>query len=67
MKYYDYWKNFIRTGKIDDYLSYIACTKEDISDEGSQVRDQDEEGGIHAGINYREGNGPVGHADWGLR
>lgn len=25
----DYWKSFARTGKIDDYLHYIACTKEE--------------------------------------
>ena len=27
MKSIDYWKDFIRTGRIDDYLNYIACTR----------------------------------------
>ena len=29
MKNYDYWKTFIMSGKVDDYLHYIACTKEE--------------------------------------
>lgn len=37
MKNYDYWKSFINTGKIDDYLHYIACAKEDDSDEIAQT------------------------------
>jgi len=64
MKNYDYWKKFIRTGKIDDYLNYIACTREDIIDDIMQIVDSDKEGGISAGINYRDGNGSVGHAGW---
>lgn len=66
MNNYDCWKNFIRTGKIDDYLNYIACTREEISEELCRIRDKDKEGGTHAGIKRRDGNGPVGHADWGL-
>ena len=33
MKNYDYWKSFIKTGRIDDYLHYIACTKEEGTEE----------------------------------
>lgn len=33
MKNCDYWKKFINTGKIDDYLSYIACAREEYSEE----------------------------------
>ena len=29
MKNYDYWKSFVNTGRIDDYLHYIACTREE--------------------------------------
>ncbi len=29
MKKYDYWNSFVNTGKIDDYLHYIACTREE--------------------------------------
>jgi hypothetical protein len=60
----DYWKNFITTGKIDDYLNYIACTREEITDDLNMVVDRDKEGGFHAGINYRDGDGSIGHAGW---
>lgn len=33
MKNCDYWKRFFNTGKIEDYLSYIACTREETSEE----------------------------------
>lgn len=66
MKNYDFWKQFANTGKIDDYLSYIACTSEDCRDDYSQSVDREREGGISAGINYRDGNGSVGHASWRL-
>jgi hypothetical protein len=33
MKDYDYWTSFIKTGRIDDYLHYIACTKEEVMEE----------------------------------
>jgi hypothetical protein len=64
MKNYDYWKTFIKTGKIDDYLNYIACTREECIDELTQYVDKDKEGGMVAGINYRDGNGSVSHAGW---
>ena len=78
MKNYDSWKSFVSTGKIDDYLHYIACTQEESMDEHMQVMDipmtsvdmsmrsssRDKEGGFIAGINYRDGNGSVSHAGW---
>ena len=33
MKNYDYWEKFVKTGKIDDYLNYIACTREESMEE----------------------------------
>ncbi|MBH1939456.1 hypothetical protein I5677_00950 [Mobilitalea sibirica] len=63
MKNYDCWKKFIKTGKIDDYLNYIACTREE-SIEDYLVVDKEKEGDYLAGINYRDGNGSVGHAGW---
>lgn len=63
MKNYDYWKNFIQTGKIDDYLNYVACTREESIDDTDRVVES-EEGGFRAGINYRDGNGSVDHAGW---
>ncbi|MGF7142954.1 hypothetical protein HNQ56_001376 [Anaerotaenia torta] len=65
MKNYDYWKNFIKTGRIDDYLHYIACTKEEIAEEPHM--DFEKEGGLIAGVQHGDRNGSVDHADWGMR
>ena len=58
MKNYDYWKSFVNTGKIDDYLHYIACTQEEISDEIFMISDIpkrsadiEKEGGFIADLN----------------
>lgn len=71
MKNYDYWKSFVTTGKIDDYLHYIACTREENMDEflpgvDSSIRsmERNKEGGFVAGINNLNGDGSVGHASW---
>jgi hypothetical protein len=69
MKHYDYWTNFINSGKIDDYLHYIACTREEAADEKGQMNsasDIRKEGGYFADINYSNRNGSVGHAGWRL-
>jgi len=63
MKNYDDWKKFAVTGKINDYLNYIACTQEGSIEELNKYT-QREEGVFSAGINYRNGNGFVGHAGW---
>ncbi len=68
MKNYDYWKMFVKSGRIDDYLHYIACTKEEYRDSSLDdtleefVQSVDKEGGVVAGIEYRDGNGSVSHA-----
>jgi hypothetical protein len=75
MKNFDSWKRFINTGKVDDYLNYIACTREDTGFPDMQVEFAQEiqpellskankEGGAVAGINYRDGDGSVSHASW---
>ncbi|MBP1754391.1 MAG: hypothetical protein H6Q59_789 [Firmicutes bacterium] len=74
MKNYDYWKSFVESGRIDDYLHYIACTKEDDWDSPMMSEDnlgfnntghvREKEGGFVAGIDYRNGNGSIGHASW---
>lgn len=71
MKNYDYWKSFSNTGKIDDYLNYIACTQEEFSEEIVQANDmsmksveKNKEGGLIAGINYGDRDGSIGHASW---
>jgi hypothetical protein len=64
MKNCDYWKNFIVTGKIDDYLNYIACARETETEDIHPVEAVDKEGELSAGIDYNDGNGSVGHASW---
>jgi len=64
MKNYDDWKKFAITGKVNDYLNYIACAQEGSIEELSKYTQREEEGGFSAGINYRNGNGSVGHASW---
>ena len=62
MKTFDYWKRFFSTGKIDDYLKYIACTREESAEEFG-VAEIKREGEAVAGGNLRDGNGSVSHAD----
>ncbi|WP_276929179.1 hypothetical protein [Herbinix luporum] len=64
MKRYDYWKNFVKTGKIDDYLNYIACTREESMEEYDQVMSRKEEGGFRAGVDFSDGDGTISHAGW---
>lgn len=33
MKNNESWKSFINSGRIDDYLHYVACTREEVSEE----------------------------------
>jgi hypothetical protein len=66
MKNYDYWRDFAKTGRIDDYLNYIACTREESFEGYDNVVSSKEEGGFHAGINNSDGNGSIGHAGWRL-
>ncbi len=63
MKNNDYWMRFFKTGRIDDYLHYIACTREECADEIGCM-DIDKEGGAVATSDLRDGDGPVSHADW---
>lgn len=64
MKNYDIWKKFVNSGKIDDYLNYIACTREEIAEDMEPCISNEKEGGCIAGINYSNGNGSIGHASW---
>jgi hypothetical protein len=66
MKNYDNWKKFAKTGKINDYLNYIACTQEGNTEGFSRFTQREKEGGYSAGVNFSDGNGSVGHAGWGL-
>lgn len=66
MKNYDYWRDFVQTGKIGDYLNYIACTREESFKDYDSVVNSKEEGGFHAGSNNSDGNGSIGHAGWRL-
>ncbi|MDD4112100.1 MAG: hypothetical protein PHC56_03585 [Herbinix sp.] len=66
MKNYDYWRDFVMTGKIDDYLNYIACTREESFVNFDNVVNIKEEGDFHAGSNNCDGNGSISHAGWRL-
>jgi len=65
MKNNDYWMRFTKTGRIDDYLIYIACTREESSEELGSV-DLKREGEAVAGSDLRDRNGSVSHADRGV-
>lgn len=58
-----YWERFEKTGNINDYLNYIACTCEDLN---SSVLNKNEEGGCISDSIICNRDGFVGHADWGL-
>jgi hypothetical protein len=64
MKNYDDWKKFVNTGKINDYLNYIACTREGNAENLSKFTQGEKEGGYSAGVYFGDGNGSVGHAGW---
>jgi hypothetical protein len=64
MKNCDYWKSFIMTGRVDDYLNYIACTKETEMEDLGESGATDKEGDFSVGIDYNDGNGFVGHVSW---
>lgn len=66
MKNYDYWRSFVRTGKIDDYLNYIACTREESYEDYDNIVNDKEDGGVNAGSNNRDRNGSFSHAGWRL-
>lgn len=60
-----YWERFVKTGRIDDYLNYIACTREENTEEyDDRTVNRNEEGGFSAGVNSRDGDGTVSHAGW---
>lgn len=64
MKRNDYWKNFSETGKVDDYLHYIACTREEYAQEFMAESGKNKEGGLVASINDCNRNGSISHAGW---
>lgn len=63
MKNYDGWKNFISSGRVDDYLNYIACTSEEYIDHMQDIN-VEKEGGYNASVNSGDGNGSISHASW---
>lgn len=65
-KNFDYWRDFVKTGKIDDYLNYIACAREESMEDFDQNVNSKEEGDFHAGCINRDGNGTLSHASWRL-
>ncbi|MSS62536.1 hypothetical protein [Velocimicrobium porci] len=56
----DYWKQFERTGSINDYLNYACASEEWQAQEKEESESLDESGNC-------TGNGLVSHACWRLR
>lgn len=54
------WEQFEKTGKIHDYLSFVACTHEDKHGE------YEEEGGKSGNADKSDWNGTDYHASWRL-
>lgn len=54
------WKQFEKTGSINDYLNFVACTKEEIH------ATYNEEGGQSGNTGESNGDGINGHAHWRL-
>lgn len=56
----DSWEQFEKTGKVHDYLSFVACTREEkhgtYEEEGGKIGNTDKSDGY--GIDY--------HASWRL-
>ncbi len=46
-----YWKQFENSGKIEDYLTFLACARQ----ENSETEKQSKEG-MNAGIYHSDGN-----------
>lgn len=60
MKQETMWKQFEKTGSINDYLNFVACTKEEIH------ATYNEEGGQSGNTGESNGDGINGHAHWRL-
>lgn len=52
----DYWKRFVKTGNIYDYLNYTACTREDRYRSSAVIVKEGEQG---SGNDKSDRNGPV--------
>ena len=72
MKKYEYWKKFIETGAISDYLNYTACTREHYQDKKCVFQKEDrnkkcaevKEGENRGCSSNRYGDGSIDHANW---
>ena len=58
MNYAESWEKFRETGHISDYLSYIACTKDEFGSEFSISK----EGGNGGELCHSDGDGFNCHA-----
>lgn len=61
MKKENYWLEFEKTGCIEDYLNYVACTSEQVYTE--EVNMGKKEGGEYEFANDNNGNGTSLHAN----
>lgn len=58
-----YWLEFEKSGFIEDYLNYVACTSEHMEDSENE-NEQIEEGGECGFTSYSNGNGSGIDANW---
>lgn len=63
MKDLKYWERFEKTGNINDYLSYTACTTEDYV---MHIEKENREGGHNGDSINCDGNGIISNTHWGL-
>lgn len=60
----EYWKQFENTGRIEDYLSFVACDRQDTDNKGKE-----DQAGEHrdAGIYMRDRNHIKADSRGGIR
>ena len=64
MKSWNYWQQFMDSGKVEDYLRYVRMEAEGPD---GMARRLDAGAGQHEGIHMGDGNGPKSDAYWGVR
>jgi hypothetical protein len=63
MRNKNYWEKFEKTGNILDYLSYTACTVEELN---QLLSIDNKEGGNNDDSSLSNRSGLIDHANWGL-
>lgn len=59
MKYLECWEKFLKTGNVEDYLTYTACSLEEV-----QAASMDHDKGEYSDNNHVYRDSFNSHADW---